>query len=247
MNDVQMMMWGGDRAWWVIESVFLRSPDKGFWACLGDIPPDMPRRPETWVSLYNLMMKLCGISRSSAILGSDSPQSNNRKDHSLWVTPFIPRERPNVKHAIAGYLGLPRPTSALALMRVLHWLRCWAEEPGYATGNPPEDYSHRRRLQLPLDDCCRLVLPYNAVTASNRRNRSLMTLPGWGRKVLLLAIIPVPRILHQDFWMMQMDLCIDLELSMGNYLGIFIAELWPQWTVILLLQFRPCHPGRHDH
>ena len=59
--------------------------------------------------LYNLMMKLCGISRSSAILGSDSPQSNNRKDHSLWVTPFIPRERPNVKHAIAGYLRLPRP------------------------------------------------------------------------------------------------------------------------------------------
>ena len=65
-----------------------------------------------------------GISRSSAILGSDSPQSNSRKDHSLWVTPFIPRGRPNVKHAIAGYLRLPRPTSAPALMRVLHWLRC---------------------------------------------------------------------------------------------------------------------------
>ena len=29
--------------WWVIESVFLRLPDKGFWACLGDLPPDMPR------------------------------------------------------------------------------------------------------------------------------------------------------------------------------------------------------------
>ena len=55
------------------------------------------------------MLKLCGILRSSVILGSDSPQSNNRKDHSLWVTPFIPRERPNVKHAIAGYLRLPRP------------------------------------------------------------------------------------------------------------------------------------------
>ena len=134
-----MMMWGwGERAWWVIESVFLRSPDKGFWACLGDIPPDMPRRPETTVSLYNLMMKLFGILRSSAILWSDSPQSNNRKDHSLWVTPFIPRERPNVKHAIACYLRLPQPTSAPALMRVLHWLRCWAEEPGYSTGNPPE-------------------------------------------------------------------------------------------------------------
>ena len=105
------------------------------------------------------MMKLCGISRSSAILGSDSPHSNKRKDHSLWVTPFIPRERPNVKHAIAGYLRLPRPTSAPALMRVLHWLRCWAEEPGYATCNPPEDYS---QIAL-VYDCCRLVLPYNAV------------------------------------------------------------------------------------
>ena len=52
------------------------------------------------------------------------------------VTPFIPRERPNViKHAIAGYLRLPRPTpahalfnagAALALLlsestRVCHW------------------------------------------------------------------------------------------------------------------------------
>ena len=44
-----------------------------------------------------------GISNSSAILGSDSPQNNNRKDNSLWLTPFIPRERPNVKHVIVGY------------------------------------------------------------------------------------------------------------------------------------------------
>ena len=70
--------------------------------------------------LCNLMMKLGGISRSSAILGSDSPQSNNRQDNSLWVTQFIPRERPNVKHAIAGYLRLPQPTPAPALMRELH-------------------------------------------------------------------------------------------------------------------------------
>ena len=63
------------------------------------------------------MLKHPGISRSSAILGSDSPQSNNRKDNSLWVTPFIPRERPNVKHAIAGYIRLPQPTPAPALMR----------------------------------------------------------------------------------------------------------------------------------
>ena len=77
----------------------------------------MPRRPETWISLCSLMLKLCGFSRSSAILGSDSPQCNNRKDNSLWVTPFIPREIPNVKHAIAGYLRLPQPTPAPALMR----------------------------------------------------------------------------------------------------------------------------------
>ena len=28
-------------------SVFLHSPNKGFWACLGDLPSGMPRRPET--------------------------------------------------------------------------------------------------------------------------------------------------------------------------------------------------------
>ena len=58
------------------------------------------------------MLKLGGILRSSAILGSDSPQSNNRKDNSLWVTPFITRERPNVKtrycrlfKATTGYIS----------------------------------------------------------------------------------------------------------------------------------------------
>ena len=68
--------------------------------------PRHARRPETWVSLCNLMLKLRGILRSSAILGSHSPQSSNRKNNSLWVTPFIPRERPNVKHS---YLRLPQP------------------------------------------------------------------------------------------------------------------------------------------
>ena len=43
---------------------------------------------------------------------ADRHDCNNRKDNSLWVTPFIPRGRPNVKHAIAGYLRLPRPTPA---------------------------------------------------------------------------------------------------------------------------------------
>ena len=39
------------------------------------------------------------------------------------VTPFIPRERPNVKHSIASHLRLPRPRPAPALMRELHWHR----------------------------------------------------------------------------------------------------------------------------
>ena len=72
-----------DRVWWVIESVFLRSPDKGFWACLADLPTDMPRRPETWVLLCNLMLILRGILHGSAILGSDSLQSNNSKGHFI--------------------------------------------------------------------------------------------------------------------------------------------------------------------
>ena len=31
----------------MFETVFLHSSDKGFWACLGDLPPDMPRWPES--------------------------------------------------------------------------------------------------------------------------------------------------------------------------------------------------------
>ena len=32
-------------------------------------------------------------------------------------------------------------------------------------------------------------------------------------------------ILHQDFWLMQIDLCLDLEVSMGNYLRFFLLGL----------------------
>ena len=27
--------------------------ESGPWTIVGDLPPDMPRQPETWVSLYN--------------------------------------------------------------------------------------------------------------------------------------------------------------------------------------------------
>ena len=164
----------GDRAWWVFESVFLRSSDEGFWACLRDLPSDIPRPPEIWASLCNLKLKLRGNSHSFAILGSDSPQSNNKmgkifKDETAYAS------------------ACTDPGAALALLlsgrtRVRHWQssrRLWPDT---------------RRLQHPLDDCCRLVLPYIPCrTACSRRNRSLMTLPGWGRNVLLLAVIPVPR------------------------------------------------------
>ena len=74
----QLMRWmmfrwwcegGGDRAWWVIKSVFLRSPDKGFWACLGDLPLDMPRRPETWVALVHdgTSLIMCPTSEHSSM------------------------------------------------------------------------------------------------------------------------------------------------------------------------------------
>ena len=109
------------------------------------------------------------------------------------VTPFNPRERPN---ADTRYCRLFKATTAyisIALMRVLHWLRCWAEEPGYATGNPPGNYGQIRGgcsgpWMIAVDQRLR-TMPY---TAFNKQIRSLMTLPGWGRKVLLLAIIPVP-------------------------------------------------------
>ena len=106
---------------------------------------------------------------------------------------------------------LPRPTSVPALLtapsliRELHWSRCRTEEPGYATGNPPEDYpwqSARRlwtdswRLQLPLDDRCRLVLPHHAVKQATDGTDHCDP-PRMGAKstrLLLAIIISVPHV-----------------------------------------------------
>ena len=146
---------GGDRAWWIIERVILRLPNKGFWACLGDLLPYMPRRPETWVSLCSLMLKLC----DSAILWSDSPQSNNRKGNSIhppwetWCQTLYCRLF-NATMAYTSACTDARAALASQLSwgtRVRHWQsarRLWPDT---------------RRLQLPLDDCCRLVLPYHAI------------------------------------------------------------------------------------
>ena len=75
-----------------------------------------PRRPEIRVLLCNLRLKLRGISLSS---GRIVPRVTVGREIL-----FIPRETPNVKHSIAGYLGLPRPTPAPALMQEMHWYRC---------------------------------------------------------------------------------------------------------------------------
>ena len=132
-----------------------------------------PRHAQTAGDLGFAVQFNAGISHSSAILGSDDPQRNNRKGNSIHSQ----CERPNViKHAIAALAPLLSGGT-----RVHHWQsarRLWPDT---------------RRLQLLLDDCCRLVLLHKAVTAFNRRNRSLMTLSGWGRKILLLAIISVPQ------------------------------------------------------
>ena len=113
------------------------------------------------------------------------------------VTPFIPRERPNGEH----YCRLFKTTTAYASVctdagaalapllsggtRVRHWQsarRLWPDT---------------RRLQRPLNFCCRLCR-----TMPCRQNRSLLTLRGWGQKVLLLAIIPVPRM---NEWIIHLD------------------------------------------
>ena len=190
---------GSDRAWWVIESVFLRLPDKGFWACLGDPPPDMPRWPDTWASLCNLMLKLCGISLSSAILGSDSPQSKSRKGNSIHS-----RERPNAntrycwlfKATMAYTSACTDAGAALAPLlsggtRVCHWQsarRLWPDT---------------KRLQLPLDDCCRLVLSYNAVLSIQQTKHIPNDHPQMGAKSTITSnhpSTPMQKLHWLRFW-----------------------------------------------
>ena len=102
---------GGDRAWWVIERVFLRSPDKGSWACLGDL--ERPLRDLMSTTHYCRLFKATTAYTSACT------------DAGAALAPLLSRGA-----------------------RVRHWQsarRLW-----------------QRRLQLLLDDCCRLVLPYNA-------------------------------------------------------------------------------------
>ena len=58
------------------------------------------------------------------------------------------------------------------------------------------------------------------------------------------------RILHQDVWPIEMDLCLDLELGTGNYVRAFPLKFGPNENKFCLarieLQLIPCHPGRYS-
>ena len=50
---------------------FIHLPTKGLWACPGDLPPDILKRPETLVSLGNLELKhSCFLALLSLPIGS---------------------------------------------------------------------------------------------------------------------------------------------------------------------------------
>ena len=119
----------------------------------------------------------------------------------LRVTPFIPRERDNViKHAIAGYSRLSRSytsasTDAGAVLspllsggtRVRHGqsARRW--------------WPDMKRLQLPLDDCCRVVLPYNAVHSIQQTEQIPNDPPRMGAKSTTTSNHPsTPAILKRN-------------------------------------------------
>ena len=86
------------------------------------------------------------------------------------VTPFIPCERPRTRccrlfKATTAYISLCTDASAVLApllsrgTRVCHWQSVRTLWPD------------TRRLQLPLDDCCRLVLPYNAVHSIQQKEQ----------------------------------------------------------------------------
>ena len=169
----------------LLRSFSFSRPIRGSGHFQGIYPQTCPDgRRLSWVLLCNLMLKLRCISRSSAILGSDSPRCNS----------IYSPERPN---ANTSYCRLFKATTAytnartdagtaLALLLsggtgVHHWQstrRLWPDT---------------RRLQLPFDNCCSLVLPCNAVHIIQQTEHIPNDSPQMGAEVLLLAIIPVPR------------------------------------------------------
>ena len=143
-------MWGsGDRAWRFIESVFLRSPDKGFWACLGELFPDSQRLGFRYA-----------IQCWNSVAFRTAPLSSSRivpKVTIARVILFIPLERPHVNYA--GYLRLPQPTQVPGLMRCCIGPAFEQRNKGTPLAIRPKIMARYEDAAVSLDDCCSLVLP----------------------------------------------------------------------------------------
>ena len=110
------------------------------------------------------------------------------------ITPFIPRDRPN---ANTRYCRLFKVTTAytstctdagVALApllsggaRIRHWQSARRLLPD------------TRRLQLPFDDCCRLVLPYNTVHSIQQTEQIHNDLPRMGARSTTTESLCAPR------------------------------------------------------
>ena len=192
-----------------------------------------PRHAQTAGDLGFAVQFNAGISHSSAILGSDNPQRNNRKGNSIHT----PCERHNViKHTIADYLRLPRPTPAPAPLAPLlsrgtgvhHWQsarRLWPDT---------------RRLQLLLDDCCRLVLLYKAVHSIQQTEQIPNDPLRMGAKNTTTSNYPsTPNTTRSKVWLKILSGCVwcfnkrSLSHKMiiigENYLikDFFLLKSWP--------------------
>ena len=135
-------------------SVF-HSPDKGFWACLGDLPPDGLR-----------LGFRCAIYCCNSVAFRAHPLSSGRivcRATMGRVTPFIPvRDLMSSTCYCQLFKATTACTSASTDARA-------ALSPHSCEGTRVRLWQSAlkllpdmRRLQLPLDDCCRLVLPYHA-------------------------------------------------------------------------------------
>ena len=134
-----------------------------------------PRHARTAGDLGFAMQINAGISQSSAIILSDSPQSNNSKGnfiHPTWDTNILVSvifSLPRL-HQCLHWCGICIGSAVERRTRVRHWqsdLRLWPD---------------MRRLQLPLNDRCRLVLPLDAVQHVTDRTYPKWPSPDGGEK-----------------------------------------------------------------
>ena len=113
-------------------------------------------------------------------------------------TPFFPCERPNANthywrlfKATTAYTSA-RTDAGAALVPLLKGGRHWQSARRLWPGT--------RRLQLPLDNCFRLVLAYKAIHSIQQTEQIPNDPPRMGRKVLLLVIILVFLLKKKENW-----------------------------------------------